>query len=167
MYTIDYIMMAVGSMVAVVVFAGMAYAAFWAVFNAWAVVKQAKLNFESQNQNLAIQAASVKTQLMIADKQSNLVYANNGFMPVSHAQIMDNQNTNRLLDLAAKRIDTLKLPENVPHHLHVVTTSDTEQTLNQGAAGQPMITGDLGSIDFLLPSNKNTKYKLIEGGADE
>ena len=167
MYTIDYVMMAIGSMVGAALFLGAAYMIFLMLISAWRYVSQSKIEFDAQRQTLAIQAAVTRQQLLLEDKRSHLVYAQDGFLPVAYNSVMDATNGPRLLDLAAQRIDTLRLPENVPNHLHIVTTSDTEQTLNQGAS-VPSVTGSLGDLSFLLPGGQSGKYQLIEeAGTDD
>lgn len=163
MYVIDYIMLAIGSMLGTALFLGAAYLIFLMLLSAWRYISQSKIEFDAQRQTLAIQAAVTRQQLLLADKSSALVYPQNGFMPVAYNSVMDGANNTRLLDLAAQRIDTLRLPENVPNHLHIVTHSDTEQTLNQGAS-VPGVTGALGGLDFLLPGSQSGKYRLLEEG---
>lgn len=131
----------------------------------WAKVGDKREDWADRRLNREILAATTRSQLLLEDKRSNLVYAADGFLPVAYAQVMDGTNNSRLLDLAAQRIETLKLPENVPSHLHVVTQSDTEQTLNQGA-NVPSVTGGLGDLSFLLPGSQGAKYKVIETAKD-
>lgn len=135
----------------------------------WGKVGDKREDWADRRLNREILAASTRQQLLLADKSSNLVYAQDGFLPVAYAQVMDGTNNSRLFDLAAQRIETLKLPENVPSHLHVVTQSDTEQTLNAGA-NVPTVTGGLGDLSFLLPGSAGQKYKVIdtkEGNQDD
>lgn len=142
----------------------------WLLFSlamwVWGKVGDKREDWADRRLNREILAASTRQQLLLAEKSSALVYAQDGFLPVAYSQIVDGTNNGRLLELAAQRIETLRLPENVPSHLHVVTNSDTEQTLNAGASG-PNVTGGLGDLNFLLPGQAE-KYKVLEeGNSDE
>lgn len=128
---------------------------------AWRFIQRSLIEFDAQRQTLAIQAAMAKQQLLLTDKQSKLVYARDGFMPIAFDEVVNAQNHSRLLDLAAQRIETLRIPENVPNSVHIVTHTDTEQTLNQ-AANVPSVTGSLGDLSFLLPGGQSGKYRLVE-----
>lgn len=127
----------------------------------WSTVGDKREDWADRRLNREIMAATTRSTLMLEDKRSNLVYAQNGFLPVAYTQVMDGTNNTRLLDLAAQRIETLKLPENVPNHLHVVTQSDTDQTLNAGA-NTPSVDGNLGDLSFLLPAGQSAKYRVLE-----
>lgn len=127
----------------------------------WRKIALTRLEIDQKKQDMVIQAVTVRHALAIEEKRTNLVYAMDGFLPVSYDQVLNSANNGRLLDLASQRIDTLKLPENVPNHYHVVTNTETDQTLNQGA-NVPSITGNMGALDFLLPGSSEGKYRLIE-----
>ena len=126
----------------------------------WSWMGDKRQDWADRRLQREVLAASTRTQLLLAEKSSALVYAQDGFLPVAYASVMDGSNNGSLLELAAKRIETLKLPENVPNHLHIVTQSDTEQTLNQGA-NVPSVGGALGDLSFLLPG-QSAKYKVLE-----
>lgn len=163
----EWVILALASLVALALLALVVWGT--SAFTVWVyrTVAFTKLEIEQKRQSMAIQAAVTRQQLLLEDKRSHLVYAQDGFLPVAYNSVMDATNGPRLLDLAAQRIDTLRLPENVPNHLHIVTTSDTEQTLNQGA-NVPSVTGSLGDLSFLLPGGQSGKYQLIEeAGTDD
>lgn len=126
----------------------------------WRFIGNTRHDWADRRLNREILAAQTRSVLMLEDKRSNLVYASDGFLPVAYAQVMDGTNNSRLLELAAQRIETLKLPENVPNHLHVVTQSDTAQTLNAGA-NVPSATGALGDLSFLT-GNQPSRYRVLE-----
>lgn len=132
----------------------------------WRKIALTRLEIDQKKQDLVIQAVTVRHALAIEEKRTNLVYAMDGFLPVNYDEVMNSSNNGRLLDLAAQRIDTLKIPENVPNHYHVVTNTETDQTLNQGA-NVPSITGNMGALDFLLPGISEGKYRLIEDSDNE
>ena len=127
----------------------------------WGKIGDKREDWADRRLNREVLAATTRTQLLLAEKSSALVYAQDGFLPVAYASVMEQGNNGRLLELADKRIDTLRLPENVPNHLHIVTQSDTEQTLNNGA-NVPSVGGALGDLSFLLPGTQATKYKVLD-----
>jgi hypothetical protein len=156
----EWVILAIGAVAAI----GIAALIFWIVTAfatwLWSWTGDKREDWADRRLQREVLAASTRTQLLLAEKSSALVYAQDGFLPVAYASVMDGSNNTRLLDLADKRIDTLRLPENVPNHLHIVTQSDTEQTLNQGA-NVPSVGGALGDLSFLLPG-QSAKYKVLE-----
>ncbi len=161
----EWVILALGALVGIGLVLLTLWGGFGIVMWAWRFVVTTRLDFEERRQNMAIQAAMARSQLLLEDKRSNLVYAQDGFMPIAYTDVSATNNA-RLLELAAQRIDTLRLPENVPNHFHYVANSDTEQTLNQGAS-IPGVTGNLGDLNFLTPGSQSGKFRLIEDGEDE
>ena len=157
----EWIILAIGAVAAI----GIAALIFWIVTAfatwLWSWTGDKREDWADRRLQREVLAASTRTQLLLAEKSSALVYAQDGFLPVAYASVMDGSNNGRLLELADKRIDTLRLPENVPNHLHIVTQSDTEQTLNNGA-NVPSVGGALGDLSFLLPGTQATKYKVLD-----
>lgn len=157
----EWVILAIGLFVAI----GIGWFVVWAMSGwltwLWAKIGDKREDWADRRLNREVLAATTRTQLLLAEKSSALVYAQDGFLPVAYASVMEQGNNGRLLELADKRIDTLRLPENVPNHLHIVTQSDTEQTLNNGA-NVPSVGGALGDLSFLLPGTQATKYKVLD-----
>lgn len=157
----EWIILAIGAVVAI----GISALVVWIVTAfatwLWGLIGDKREDWADRRLNREVLAATTRSQLLLEDKRSHLVYAQEGFLPVAYDAVMDATHTGKLLDLADKRIETLRLPENVPSHLHIVTNSDTEQTLNQGA-NVPSVTGNLGDLSFLLPGSQAARYKVID-----
>ena len=162
----EWVILAIGLFVAIGVIWFVVWVSSGLIAWIWGKVGDKREDWADRRLQREILAATTRQQLLLADKSSNLVYAQDGFLPVAYAQVMDGTNNSKLLDLAAQRMETLRLPENVPNHLHVVTQSDTEQTLNAGA-NVPSVGGSLGDLSFLLPGSHGTKYKVLEENASD
>jgi len=160
----EWIILAIGIVVAL----GISALVVWIVtaFTTWlwGLIGDKREDWADRRLNREVIAAQTRSQLLLEDKRSHLVYAQDGFMPVSYSKILDGASYEQLLELAAKRIETLKPPENVPSTFHY--HSDTEQTLNQGA-NVPSVTGQLGDLSLLSPGSHGGKLRLIEEEAND
>lgn len=162
----EWVILAIGLFVAIGVIWFILWVSSGLIAWIWGKIGDKREDWADRRLSREILAATTRQQLLLEDKRSNLVYAQGGFLPIAYAQVMDGANNSKLLDLAAQRIETLRLPENVPNHLHVVTQSDTEQTLNAGA-NVPSVGGSLGDLSFLLPGSQGAKYKILEEGTSD
>ncbi len=165
MYTIDYVMMAIGSMVGVALFLGAAYLIFLMLISAWRYVSQSRIEFDAQRQTLAIQAAMVKQQLLLVDKRSEVLYPIDGFMPIAHAAVVSGSNNMHLLELNARRIETLAPVANVPHSL---TYAPHISQKHEGVAALPdnqkaFDLAPVGDFFSLFSNGKLPKDRFLVG----
>lgn len=89
----------------------------WLVGLVWRFVGNTRHDWADRTQTRQLQAVTVQTQLLLECKRAELAYAIDGMMPVAHAAIVGGEYTKPLLELAARRIDTLAPVANVPHTL--------------------------------------------------
>lgn len=165
MYTIDYVMMVIGSMVGVALFLGAAYLIFLMLISAWRYVSQSRIEFDAQRQTLAIQAAQVKQQLLLVDKQSEVLYPVDGFMPIAHAAVISGSHNMHLLELNARRIETLAPVANVPHSM---TYAPHISQKHEGIAAIPdtqkaFDLAPVGDFFSLFSNGKLPKDKFLVG----
>lgn len=83
----------------------------------WGKIGDKREDWADRNQARQLQADTVRTQLLLECKRAELAYAIDGMLPVAHAAIVGGDYTKPLLELAARRIDTLAPVPNVPHSL--------------------------------------------------
>lgn len=103
---------------AVVLFVGAVFAlggSITMVLWVWQFVGHTAIDLDERKQNMSIQAATVRNQLFLETKRSDLVYAADGFMPVSHTTVISGKYDAPLLELNAHRIDAQRPVANVPH----------------------------------------------------
>lgn len=113
----EWLILALGALVAIalvsfVVWGGSAFY-MWI----WRQVALTRVEIEGKRQDIAIRAAQARSQLMIEDKRAQLVYALDGALPVSHNAVISGEYDRHLLELSARRIETLAPVANVPHSL--------------------------------------------------
>ncbi len=89
----------------------------WLVGLVWRFIGNTRHDWADRTQARQLQAATVQTQLLLECKRAELAYAVDGMMPVAHAAIVGGEYNKPLLELAARRIDTLAPVPNVPHTL--------------------------------------------------
>lgn len=83
----------------------------------WKWVQDVSHDWADRTQARQLQAETVRTQLLLECKKAELAYAIDGMMPVAHAAIVGGDYNRHLLELNARRIDTLAPVANVPHTL--------------------------------------------------
>ena len=89
----------------------------WLIGLVWRFVGNVRHDWADRTQARQLQSATVQTQLLLECKRAELAYAVDGHMPVAHAAIVGGEYNKPLLELNARRIDTLAPVANVPHSL--------------------------------------------------
>lgn len=113
----EWVILALGALVAIALVALVVWGGMAVYMWTWRQVALTRVEIESKRQNLAIQAAQARSQLMIDDRRAQLVYALDGALPVSHNAVISGEYDRHLLELSARRIETLAPVANVPHSL--------------------------------------------------
>ena len=160
----------------VIIGAGVVGAALWGgvglVAWAWRFVGDTRLGWDERRQNMAIQAAKTKQMLMLADKQSEVLYPVDGFMPIAHNAVIDGSHNMHLLELNARRIETLAPVANVPHSMtyapHISQKHEGVALPDNQKAFDLAPVGDFFSLfsNGKLPKDKFLVGTSLEDGSD-
>lgn len=130
----------------------------------WRFVGNTNHDWADRTQARALQAATVQTQLLLECKRAELVHAIDGVMPIAHAAIVSGEYNKPLLELAARRIDTLAPMPNVPQTLtyspHISQKSEVGEIPEMPHASSILPAGDFYS---LFMAGKLPKDKLFIG----
>ena len=120
----------------------------------WGKIGDKRQDWADRTQNRMLQAATVQTQLLLECKNAELVRAIDGVFPIAHNAITSGDYNRHMLELAARRIETLAPVPNVPNSLTY----------------SPHITqkGELGELPELshafMPQAASDFYNLFMGG---
>lgn len=113
----EWVILAIGAVVAI----GIAALVIWIVTAfmtwLWSWMGDKKQDWADREQNRALQAATARHTFLLEDKRSQLAYPVDGFLPVAHDAITGGEYNRHLLELSARRIETLQPAPNVPHTL--------------------------------------------------
>lgn len=144
----------------------------WLAGLVWRFVGSTRHDWADRTQARQLQAATVQTQLLLECKRAELAYAVDGMLPVAHAAIVGGEYTKPLLELAARRIDTLAPVANVPHSLtyspHISQKGELSELPELPHANVLMPSGDFYSM-FMggkLPRDRFLVGTSLEDGSE-
>ena len=83
----------------------------------WVKVGDKREDWADRAQGRALAAATARHQFLLEDKRAQLAYPIDGFFPVAHDAVVGGDYNAHLLELSARRIETLAPVPNVPHSL--------------------------------------------------
>lgn len=113
----EWVILAIGAVVAIGITALVVWIVTAFVTWLWSWVGDKRQDWADRSQNRALQAATARHQFLLEDKRAQLAYPVDGFLPVAHDAIIGGDYNVHLLELSARRIDTLAPVANVPHSL--------------------------------------------------
>ena len=168
----EWVILAIGAVVAI----GIAALIIWIVTAfvtwLWSWMGDKKQDWADREQNRALQAATARHTFLLEDKRAQLAYPVDGFLPVAHDAITGGDYNRHLLELSARRIDTMAPVANVPHSLtyspHISQKGELSELPEMPHANVLMPSGDFYSM-FMggkLPRDRFLVGTSLEDGSE-
>lgn len=131
----------------------------------WRFVGDTRLHWLEKRQALAVRMAIAQQQIEITAKRAEVLYPHDGFMPIAHATVTGGAYDAHLLELNARRIETMTPVANVPHSLtyspHISKKNDALTVVPEEQKGREIAP----AMDFLslFQNNKLPSDRFLMG----